>query len=74
MELQLHGGGSGSVQVSDDTFGQDFREALVHQVVTARPLAPGVEGGMGVDAAVEHLVGAVHDDEADGEGDADGRE
>jgi large subunit ribosomal protein L4 len=35
MELQLHGGGSGSVQVSEDTFGQDFREALVHQVVTA---------------------------------------
>jgi large subunit ribosomal protein L4 len=35
MELQLHGGSSGSVQVSDDTFGQDFREALVHQVVTA---------------------------------------
>jgi large subunit ribosomal protein L4 len=35
MELQLHGGGSGSVQVSDDTFAQDFREALVHQVVTA---------------------------------------
>jgi large subunit ribosomal protein L4 len=35
MELQLHGGGSGTVQVSDDTFAQDFREALVHQVVTA---------------------------------------
>jgi large subunit ribosomal protein L4 len=35
MELQLHGGGSGSVQLSDDTFAQDFREALVHQVVTA---------------------------------------
>jgi large subunit ribosomal protein L4 len=35
MELQLHGGGSGSVQVSDNTFAQDFREALVHQVVTA---------------------------------------
>jgi large subunit ribosomal protein L4 len=35
MELQLHGDGSGSLQVSDDTFGQDFREALVHQVVTA---------------------------------------
>ena len=35
MELQLHGGVSGSVQVSDDTFAQDFREALVHQVVTA---------------------------------------
>ncbi|MGD2137281.1 MAG: 50S ribosomal protein L4 [Gammaproteobacteria bacterium] len=33
MELQLQG--SGSVQLSDDTFGQDFREALVHQVVTA---------------------------------------
>ncbi|MEN8107165.1 MAG: 50S ribosomal protein L4 [Pseudomonadota bacterium] len=34
MELQIQGG-SGSVQVSDDTFGQDFRESLVHQVVTA---------------------------------------
>jgi large subunit ribosomal protein L4 len=34
MELQIQGG-SGSVQVSDETFGQDFREALVHQVVTA---------------------------------------
>ena len=33
MELQLHG--SGSVKVSDETFGQDFRESLVHQVVTA---------------------------------------
>jgi large subunit ribosomal protein L4 len=33
MELQLQG--SGSVTVSDDTFGQAFREALVHQVVTA---------------------------------------
>jgi large subunit ribosomal protein L4 len=33
MKLQLQG--SGSVQVSDDTFGKDFREALVHQVVTA---------------------------------------
>jgi len=35
MELQLQGGGAGSVEVSDDTFGQEFREALVHQVVTA---------------------------------------
>jgi large subunit ribosomal protein L4 len=35
MELQLQGGGSGKVKVSDDTFGQDFREALVHQVVVA---------------------------------------
>jgi len=35
MELQLQGGGTGSVQVSDDTFAQEFREALVHQVVTA---------------------------------------
>ena len=34
MELQIQGG-SGSVSVSDETFGQDFREALVHQVVTA---------------------------------------
>jgi len=35
MELQLQGGGSGKVKVSDDTFGQDFREALVHQVIVA---------------------------------------
>jgi large subunit ribosomal protein L4 len=35
MELQLRGGGSGWVQISENTFGQDFREALVHQVVTA---------------------------------------
>jgi len=33
MELQLQG--SGTVSVSDDTFGQAFKEALVHQVVTA---------------------------------------
>lgn len=33
MELQLQG--SGSVKVSDETFAQEFREALVHQVVTA---------------------------------------
>jgi len=33
MELQLLG--SGSVTVSDDNFGQAFRESLVHQVVTA---------------------------------------
>ena len=33
MELQLQG--SGSVKVSDDTFGQEFKESLVHQVVTA---------------------------------------
>jgi large subunit ribosomal protein L4 len=33
MELQLQG--SGSVTVSDDSFGQAFKEALVHQVVTA---------------------------------------
>ena len=35
MELQLQGGSSAKVKVSDDTFGQDFREALVHQVVVA---------------------------------------
>lgn len=28
-------GGSGSVEVSDDTFGVTFNEALIHQVVTA---------------------------------------
>jgi len=33
MELQLQG--SGSVTVSDNNFGQAFRESLVHQVVTA---------------------------------------
>jgi large subunit ribosomal protein L4 len=33
MELQLQG--SGSITLSDETFGQAFREALVHQVVTA---------------------------------------
>ena len=35
MDLQLQGGSSAKVKVSDDTFGQDFREALVHQVVVA---------------------------------------
>jgi large subunit ribosomal protein L4 len=36
MELQLQGsGGKGTVQVSDEAFGANFREALVHQVVTA---------------------------------------
>lgn len=33
MELQLQG--SGSVKVSDETFGQAFKESLIHQVVTA---------------------------------------
>ena len=33
MELQLQG--SGSVKVSDETFGQEFKESLIHQVVTA---------------------------------------
>ena len=33
MELQLQG--SGSVTVSDNNFGQVFKESLVHQVVTA---------------------------------------
>jgi len=33
MELQLQG--SGSITLSDAAFGQAFREALVHQVVTA---------------------------------------
>ncbi len=42
MELQLHGVDRGEIRISDDVFGQYFREALVHQVVTAchgsRPL------------------------------------
>ena len=33
MELKLQG--SGSIKVSEDTFGQEFKESLVHQVVTA---------------------------------------
>jgi len=33
MELQLHNGGA--VKVADSAFGQEFNEALVHQVVTA---------------------------------------
>lgn len=36
MELQLHSvSGGGAVDVSEVTFGRDFNEALVHQVVTA---------------------------------------
>jgi len=37
MELNVHalGGAGGSVQVSDAVFGTEFKEALVHQVVTA---------------------------------------
>jgi large subunit ribosomal protein L4 len=37
MELNVHalGGAGGSVQVSDAVFGAEFKEALVHQVVTA---------------------------------------
>ena len=33
MELQLHNGGA--VSVADSAFGQEYNEALVHQVVTA---------------------------------------
>lgn len=33
MEIQIAGGGA--QQVSDDVFGRDFNEALIHQVVTA---------------------------------------
>jgi len=37
MELNVHalGGAGGSVQVSDAVFGTEYKEALVHQVVTA---------------------------------------
>ena len=34
MTLKLHGAG-GQVEVSEDAFGKEFNEALVHQVVTA---------------------------------------
>ena len=33
MKLAMHGGGS--LEVSDDTFGAKFNEALIHQVITA---------------------------------------
>jgi large subunit ribosomal protein L4 len=35
MKLKLVGGASTALQVSDETFGRDYNEALVHQVVTA---------------------------------------
>ena len=37
MDLNIHalGGTGGSMQVSDAVFGADFKEALIHQVVTA---------------------------------------
>ena len=36
MELKLHAaGGNGSVQLADETFGIEYNEPLVHQVVTA---------------------------------------
>ncbi|MGQ0836609.1 MAG: 50S ribosomal protein L4 [Gammaproteobacteria bacterium] len=34
MKLKMIGGGA-ELQVSDDTFGRDFNEALIHQVITA---------------------------------------
>jgi large subunit ribosomal protein L4 len=35
MELKISGSANGVVDVSEATFGKDFNEALVHQVVTA---------------------------------------
>jgi len=35
MELKIAGSANGVVNVSDATFGKDFNEALIHQVVTA---------------------------------------
>ena len=35
MKLKLVGGTGSALQVSDETFGREFNEALVHQVVTA---------------------------------------
>ncbi|MFC3284246.1 50S ribosomal protein L4 [Litchfieldella rifensis] len=43
MNLNLAGASAGTVEVSDATFGNEFNEALVHQVVTAY-LAGGRQG------------------------------
>lgn len=43
MNLNLAGAGAGTVEVADATFGKEFNEALVHQVVTAY-LAGGRQG------------------------------
>ncbi|MGB8713990.1 MAG: 50S ribosomal protein L4 [Onishia taeanensis] len=43
MNLNLSGASAGTVEVSDATFGKEFNEALVHQVVTAY-LAGGRQG------------------------------
>lgn len=43
MNLNLAGEGAGTVEVADATFGKEFNEALVHQVVTAY-LAGGRQG------------------------------
>ncbi|WP_136255933.1 MULTISPECIES: 50S ribosomal protein L4 [Halomonadaceae] len=43
MNLNLSGASAGTVEVSDATFGKEFNEALVHQVVTAY-LAAGRQG------------------------------
>ncbi|SDM50773.1 LSU ribosomal protein L4P [Franzmannia pantelleriensis] len=46
MNLNLAGASAGTVEVSDATFGKEFNEALVHQVVTAY-LAGGRQGTRG---------------------------
>ena len=43
MNLNLAGASAGTVELSDATFGKEFNEALVHQVVTAY-LAGGRQG------------------------------
>ncbi len=45
MDLQVQGGGS-AIQVSDEAFGGEFNETLVHQVVTAY-MAAGRAGTVG---------------------------
>jgi large subunit ribosomal protein L4 len=35
MKLQLHGAAGKDLQVSEDAFGREFNEGLIHQVVTA---------------------------------------
>lgn len=39
MNLNLAGGATGTVEVSEATFGKEYNEALVHQVVTAHMAA-----------------------------------
>ena len=56
MELNLVAGGT--VEVSDQTFGREFNEALIHQVVTAY-LAGARQGTRAQKHALRYLVVAA---------------